>query len=432
MDEEQRQAKMAIISELRGGMFAAMREKLLAGVRARASELPAHKRSKRAELFAQKRVERALSEAERRSPSVPVAVTLAFILSRHSLTSGIVNIGEYIRHQIFSRHPMGDLVREVYHGLERGESPERKKMDAARRALYSLEIREAIKIGIDPRSLAEFGYSLHKGLMGSFPLLELKPEAFGYVAWSNPEEKAQNTRYRIFLNNPGLEEEIKKVEQILAKPIIDTEEAKFINRVRLKLLDLVTVINLTKWRLSRAKDRSIFRNLKELLDACFPFIHHPFFERFFNNYDLQDAADLQRLYKRIKADFDWGSDATAFANRQRRPQATIQLISLEDLLTRFEKRFYESWETGRFLRRRGQLSREELFQVFLIMAAHRESTQQAVIRDLHRIRKEHRSFISPDLVRWNCPWVRKYGIGFFQDLFGMGIAGLLKSKLFWS
>jgi hypothetical protein len=417
--------------ELRARMFTAMREKLMAGVRARASELLAHLRSKRVRLYAQKRVERALSEAERRSPSVPVTITLAFILSRHPLTSGIVNIGEYIRYQIFSRHPIGAQIREIYQGLERGENPDREKMDAARQALYSLEIRAAAKMGIDPKSLAEFGYSLHKGLMESFPLLELKPEAFDYVGWSSPEEKAKNARYRIFLNNPGLEEEIKRVEQILDKPVIDTEEAKSANRVRLRVLDLVTVENLTKWRLSRVKDREIFRNLKELLDACFPFINHPFFERFFNGYDLQDAADLQRLYKRIKANFDWGSDATAFANRERRPDATRQLISLEDLLTRFEKHFYESWGTGRFLRCR-RLSREELFQVFLVMVAHREVTQRAVIGDLHRIRKEHKSFISPDLIRWNCPWARKYGMGFFQDLFGMSIAGLLRSRLFWS
>lgn len=412
--------------------FLELREKIMTGIQRRAPKLPAHLRSKRLMLFAEKRVERALSEAERQSPSVPVAVTVAFILSRHLLTSGIVDIGAYIRYQIFSRHPIGDLIREVYQGLERGEIPDREKIEAVRQALYSFEVREAIKLGIDPKVLAEFGYSLHKGLMESFPLLELKSEAFGYVGWSNPEEKAKNARYRIFLNNPGLEEEIKKVERILAKPVKDTEEAKFANRMRLKVLDLVTVENLTKWRLSRAKDRSIFLNLKELLNACFPFINDSFFERFFNEYDLQDAADLQRLYGRIKADFGWGNDVTAFANRQRKPQATRQLISLEDLLSRFEKCFYKSWETGRFLRHRGRLSQEGLFQVFLLLVVRREEAQRAVIADLHQIRKAHKSFITPDLVRWNCSWAREYGMGFFRDLFGMDIAVLLKSELFWS
>lgn len=400
-------------TQLKNRMFAAMTNILMTEIGRRTREKTASQRSPRNLKAAERLIKKALLKAEEAYP-VPISITLSHVLFQNPLTAGLVkrerkDLLKYIRYLICCRLPQGSLIAETYRMLQRGEKVEEEKLRAARRPLYTLQVRQAAKAGISEHLLKEFGFSLYQALMEAFPRFGLVREGFSTQNWSTPEMSIRNVRYRVFENNPGLKEEVERAEEILKTgQEADPNNARFIFQVRSKILRLITAANLAKWRLGAYRHQDYFDSTEKVVEKCFPFATHPFLYRFIDESGTK-IKDLQRIYAFIRSNSRTGT--------------------LDDALDGFENQFYQNRQVGKyFLRRHIVLSRRELLDVFLLLVVDREATQAKLTEDLRGIRKRHGS-INEDVVKFGCPLVIQYSLGLFEDLFGMSCERYLKIKL---
>lgn len=404
---------------------------------ARAKHPPSDKRL----ASAGKLLEETLRKATAALP-VPMSVTISRETSKSPFVAGIItpdksDLKKHIRIRIYEALPQGKLVKEVYQALEQGREVKKEKLIAAREALYALKGKYIFKIGIHSRVLEKFNYSLPQALMESFPLLGLVREDFAVMDWSTPEKGIRNIRHHVFKYNPGLREEVERVEAIFSekKPISD-DEARFANKVRQILQFLVIQINLDKWGLGAYSSCKHLGEMKGIIGTCFPFVNHPVFDRFFGDYDCADPDDLQKAYISLKERRHILYDKTMFKRRNRNRRIRIagdSKASLNDLLEKFQKYFYEGWAIGRSMRRRKiALFPEELLGIFFDFVVHRDQTRELIRNELREI---YRIFgvINISLVEINCRFInnatRNYGIGIWTDLFGMSFEDYVRS---WS
>lgn len=435
---------------------------LMAAVRRNAVNKTKSQRSKANFAAAEKLVKKAVFETSKLSLDISIQdISIHTILRRflwqNPLTAEIIerepeDFVKHTRYLVFNQWRAGKIIQEVEKRLKSGEKIQESKLGwAAYRKLYDINEEEAESFRLHGRLLPkELDFSLYQTLIKAFPKFGLVREGFRALDWSTQEMGIRNVRYRAFFYNPGLKEEVEAAEKILGEAnhkAPDQAELRRLNHLRIKIKHLIITRNLDAWRLGAAHRQEYFKSIPDMAEQCFPFIKHPIFDRFADEFDCTNSEDLKKVYmhmrSRLKGKEKKQDNFAAFENhRFIGPAGTM--FSFEEVLSKFEKVFYEKWAIGRLYQERGRkLSRKDLFDYLLSLVVYKDETQKQVKKNIHDI--PSLNCLNEDFLIVNKIWIKEYKErlfpgqfhklsyifypAFFQDLFGITLQEHLLSEL---
>jgi hypothetical protein len=258
-------------------------------------------------------------------------------------------------------------------------------LDRARSTLTGYSTRQLEKVGIRSDLTKKVGLTPLTSLAEAFPLLGINKEELTSLSWATEADGIRNVRYHVFKNNPGLEVDVKTIEAEFVSGRYRLRNVYDLNKVRLRIIELITTGNLNRWGLGTFKNVPYFGTPLAVAARCFPFIAHSVF-----------AA--------IKM--------------------TEQPLSREE----FAATFYSTWKIGSFYRRsKRRLTDEQMAQHYSDLVVNAAATRKAVRQELFEIYKKSGGLINLDRVQLNSRWVNKYTLLLFYDLFGVGCADYLKT-----
>jgi len=313
-------------------------------------------------------------------------------LGHNPLTAGIVKRS---RNEVFaeieerlSQIPEAQIVVTVHGQLAGKENVDPTLVTQAREALLGLKTRQLEKAGISSTLTQELGLTPFEALIVALPLLGLTREDLRGMNWATPEDGIRNVRHHVFKNNPGLELDVRQLEQEFDSGRYRLRNVYEMNRLRQRIIKLVTTGNLNRWGLGTYKNVPYFGTPEAVAAKCFPFITHPVF-------------------------------------------ASIRRTEAPQTFEEFSATFYSAWKVGAyFARQKSQLTAEQLAQAYSDLVVNAAATRKSINEELLAIYRMFGGVLNlgmVDKVKLDSVWVKKYTILVFYDLFGKSCADHLKN-----
>jgi hypothetical protein len=284
--------------------------------------------------------------------------------------------------------PGAELILQVHSQLAARQPVAPDLLDRARTTLLGYTTRQLTAAGIRLELTNKAGLTQLEALMAAFPLLGLKREDRINMCWTTLEDGIRNVRSRLFKNNPGLELDVKQLEQEFDSGRYRLRNVYEMNRLRLRIIGLITPGNLNRWGLGTYKNVPYFGTPEAVAAKCFPFIAHPVF-------------------------------------------ASIRRTEAPQTFEEFSATFYSAWKVGAyFARQKSQLTVEQLAQAYSDLVVNAAATRKSINEELLAIYRMFGGVLNlgmVDKVKLDSVWVKKYTILVFYDLFGKSCADHLKN-----
>jgi hypothetical protein len=309
------------------------------------------------------------------------------------------------RAKIFSKHPKGAVLADVYNRVTTGQEVSPTELEEARQLICELGKKDIQRIGVSHHWLDDMDLTTFGLVAKSFSELGIVREDMRTLTWSTEEQAIRNIRNRFFRHNPDMKAEIESAEKLLASDQVSPDDTARISALKLRLTGMITYVNLITWGLSGYNRTPGMKSVKDVLEKSF-----------LNPSKLASAAESPAVH---------AIQAKPAEDDQAAQEKTPE--DFEAALRATNPACLQTHRIVRYLRMRGtKLTRKDVNE-FLVGI---EKTREAVRSEMFSIWNHHRQVITDDIIKINSSWVIKYSIHILEFLFGKAGADYFQSKDF--